>query len=120
MLGISDKYQVYIFGYIKLVATFVKYIPQAWFNYQRQSTKGWSIGQILFDFAGGILSLSQLLIDASLQADWSGVLGNPAKLGLSNISLFFDIIFITQHYVLYRGASIQEDEDSSAPLLADS
>lgn len=51
------------------------------------------------DFAGGILSLMQLLIDSSLQADWSGLTGNPVKLGLSNISLFFDIIFILQHYV---------------------
>ena len=26
------------------------------------------------------------------------------KLGLGNVSIIFDIIFITQHYVLYRGA----------------
>lgn len=43
----------------------------------------------------------QLLIDSSLQADWSGLTGNPVKFGLANISLLFDIIFITQHYVLY-------------------
>ena len=43
----------------------------------------------------------QLLIDSSLQADWSGLTGNPVKFCLANISLLFDIIFITQHYVLY-------------------
>ena len=43
----------------------------------------------------------QLVIDSSLQADWSGISGNPVKLGLSSVSLVFDIIFITQHYVLY-------------------
>lgn len=112
---------IYIFGYIKLLATFVKYIPQAWFNFKRKSTRGWSIGQILFDFAGGILSLAQLLIDASFQADWSGVTGNPAKFGLSNISLFFDVVFITQHYVLYRNSHAQKDEneDDTRPLLED-
>lgn len=43
----------------------------------------------------------QLVIDSSLQADWSGISGNPVKFGLSSVSLVFDIIFITQHYVLY-------------------
>ena len=54
---------------------------------------------MLMDLAGGILSLLQLILDCSLQADWSGLTGNPVKLGLSNISFFFDAIFITQHYV---------------------
>lgn len=111
---------IYIFGWIKLLATFVKYIPQAWFNYKRKSTQGWSIGQILFDFAGGILSLAQLFIDASFQADWSGITGNPAKFGLSNISLFFDVVFITQHYVLYRKPHDQDEQDDTRPLLEDS
>jgi cystinosin len=43
----------------------------------------------------------QLLIDSALQADWSGLTGNPVKLGLANVSMVFDVIFITQHYVLY-------------------
>ena len=110
---------IYIFGYVKLLATFVKYAPQACFNYKRKSTQGWSIHQILFDFAGGVLSLAQLFIDASFQADWSGVTGNPAKFGLSNISLFFDVIFILQHYVLYRSSRIEQQEGSHQPLLED-
>lgn len=72
----------------------------------------------------------QLLIDSSLQADWSGLTGNPVKFGLANISLLFDIIFITQHYVLYgpveetvphEGGNENEQQRSSqehAPLLA--
>jgi len=108
--------QIYVFGYIKLTVTFCKYVPQAWLNYQRKSTQGWSIGQILFDFAGGVLSMSQLLIDASFQGDWSGVTGNPAKFGLSNISLFFDVIFILQHYVLYRKPPPEETEDAQRLL----
>lgn len=113
---------VYTFGYIKLFITLIKYTPQLWMNYQRQSTDGWSIGQILLDFCGGILSIVQLLIDASLQSDWSGVTGNPVKLGLGNISIFFDLIFITQHFILYRDA--EEDKVHASvsgldePLLA--
>jgi cystinosin len=97
-------------------------MPQVWMNYKRQSTEGWSIGQILLDFSGGVLSLLQLLIDASLQADWSGVIGNPVKLGLGNISIFFDLIFITQHYLLYRQAGEDKANDAAqgleVPLLA--
>ncbi|TID26417.1 L-cystine transporter-like protein [Venturia nashicola] len=93
---------IYSFGYVKLICTVVKYCPQVYVNYKRKSTEGWSINQILLDFTGGVLSLAQLLIDSALQADWSGLTGNPVKLGLSNVSMIFDIIFITQHYILYR------------------
>ncbi len=74
-------------------------MPQVYVNYRRKSTVGWSISQILLDFAGGITSILQLVIDASLQADWSGISGNPVKFGLGNISILFDVIFMTQHYV---------------------
>ena len=70
-------------------------------NYRRKSTVGWSIGQILCDFVGGVLSVAQLLLDSSLQNDWSGVTGNPAKFMLGNISILFDVVFMVQHYVLY-------------------
>jgi hypothetical protein len=32
-------------------------IPQAYINYQRKSTEGWSIENILLDLTGGVLSL---------------------------------------------------------------
>ena len=57
---------------------------------------------MLMDFVGGITSLAQLVIDSSLQNDWSGIVGNPVKFGLGNITILFDIIFIYQHYFLYR------------------
>ncbi|KAF2665601.1 L-cystine transporter-like protein [Microthyrium microscopicum] len=90
---------IYTLGYIKLVCSLIKYCPQVFLNYKRKSTVGWSILNILLDFTGGILSLMQLIIDSSLQGDWSGIIGNPVKLGLSNTSLFFDVIFMVQHYV---------------------
>lgn len=49
-----------------------------------------------------------------MQADWSGLTGNPVKLGLANISLLFDIVFILQHFVLYGPVDEQrkvDDED---------
>ena len=82
----SCKDQVYAIGYTKLIITVVKYAPQVYLNFRLKSTEGWSIGQILFDFTGGVLSILQLLIDSSLQADWSGLVGNPVKLGLANVS----------------------------------
>ncbi|GAM83380.1 hypothetical protein ANO11243_013680 [Dothideomycetidae sp. 11243] len=95
---------IYTASYVKLVLTCFKYIPQVMANYRAKSTKGWSIAQILLDLMGGILSISQLLIDSALQRDWSGVTGNFAKFGLGNISMTFDIVFVLQHFVLYRGA----------------
>lgn len=73
--------------------------------------------QIQLDFVGGVLSLLQLVIDSSLQADWSGLAGNPVKFGLANISLAFDIIFMIQHYILYGPVEPQTATAEEAPLL---
>eukprot|EP00913_Durusdinium_trenchii_P014648 g13743.t1 len=72
-----------------------------WLNYQRKSTVGWTIYNVLLDFTGGLLSVAQLLLDSWLTDDWSKVSGDPAKLMLGNVSVFFDIIFMVQHYCLY-------------------
>ena len=93
-------------------------MPQVLTNYRNHSTRGWSILQILLDFSGGILSVTQLFIDSYLQEDWAGVTGNPVKLALGNISVFFDIIFMVQHYCLYRGSKGKDSEND--PLLEDS
>lgn len=113
--------QIYAVSYVKVVITLVKYMPQVITNYRNQSTRGWSILQILLDLGGGILSVSQLLIDSYLQGDWSGVTGNPVKLALGNFSMFFDVIFIVQHYFLYRGNRRKPFGDmEDDPLLTDS
>ena len=74
---------------------------------------GWSIWQIWLDFTGGILSVAQLVIDSSLQKDWSGLTGNPVKLGLGNVSMFFDAIFFIQHYWLYKREQKFKDVQAS-------
>lgn len=33
-------------------------------NYRRKSTEGWSIWQNIFDFSGGILSITQMILIA--------------------------------------------------------
>ena len=104
---------------MKLVVTVTKYIPQAWANYKRTSTEGWSISQILMDVVGGVLSIAQLVIDSSLQKDWSGITGNPVKFGLGNVSIIFDVLFMTQHYVLYRNAKTGKVKDEERRGLLD-
>ncbi|KAB8253835.1 PQ loop repeat-domain-containing protein [Aspergillus pseudonomiae] len=115
---------VYGLSYVKLLVTITKYVPQAWVNYKRKSTHGWHIGQILLDLAGGILSLIQLFLDSSFLDDWSGITGNPIKFLLSNVSILFDILFMVQHYILYRGAddpvTKHQDPDVTTPLLNES
>jgi cystinosin len=103
--------QLYALSYIKVIITVVKYVPQAWLNYKRQSTSGWDIKQILLDLSGGVLSLVQLILDSSFEADWSGVTGNPIKFLLGNVTIVFDAVFVYQHYVLYRSRTDPEEED---------
>jgi cystinosin len=120
---------VYVLSYIKMTITLIKYTPQLWLNWQRKSTIGWSIWQIILDFGGGLLSVGQLLVDcAVIQHDWSGVTGNLAKFALGLCSMFFDVLFLYQHYVLYgdnsaavtREPSVEEGEATTdnEPLLS--
>ncbi|KAG0147629.1 hypothetical protein CROQUDRAFT_670377 [Cronartium quercuum f. sp. fusiforme G11] len=90
---------------IKVYISFAKYVPQAWLNYQRQSTIGWSIANILLDFLGGTLSLAQMVLDAGIENAWPSLTSNPGKLGIALLSIAFDIVFILQHFVLYRDAT---------------
>ncbi|OWF56316.1 cystinosin-like isoform X2 [Mizuhopecten yessoensis] len=93
---------LYCFSYVKLGVTLIKYIPQAYMNYKRKSTVGWSIGNVLLDFTGGSLSLLQMFLLAYNSDDWGSLFGDPTKFGLGAFSILFDILFMTQHYILYR------------------
>ncbi|KJZ80533.1 hypothetical protein HIM_00383 [Hirsutella minnesotensis 3608] len=115
---------VYAAGYVKLVVTLTKYSPQIVANWRNRSTEGWSIWQVLLDVAGGILSISQQGVDSYLQRDWSGITGNPVKFALGNASLCYDSIFMTQHYILYRGSGANNGKapwrGEEEPLLSPS
>ncbi|XP_020287660.1 cystinosin homolog isoform X2 [Pseudomyrmex gracilis] len=93
---------LYYCSYVKLSITLIKCIPQAYYNYRRKSTVGWSIGNIFLDFTGGILSMLQMILNAYNYDDWESIFGDPTKFGLGFFSVAFDIFFIIQHYVLYR------------------
>lgn len=89
-------------SYVKLAITIIKYTPQAYMNYVRKATTGWSIHNILLDFTGGVLSIAQMFFLAYNYDDWTSIFGNFTKFGLGIISISFDIVFVLQHYVLYR------------------
>lgn len=93
---------LYFYSYVKLIITIIKYVPQAWMNHKRKSTEGWSIGNILLDFTGGMLSVIQMFFLATNYNDWSSIFGSPTKFGLGLFSVLFDVLFIVQHYALYR------------------
>lgn len=93
---------LYYFSYIKLAVTLIKYVPQAYMNYKKQSTEGWSIGNVLLDFTGGTLSILQMILQSYNNDEWRLIFGDPTKFGLGLFSVVFDILFMTQHYCLYR------------------
>ncbi|XVF16280.1 hypothetical protein REPUB_Repub10bG0017600 [Reevesia pubescens] len=90
-----------IFNSIQVFMTVIKYIPQAVMNFVRKSTDGFSIGNILLDFVGGLANYAQMAVQSIDQNSWVNFYGNIGKTLLSLISVFFDIIFMCQHYVLY-------------------
>jgi cystinosin len=92
---------LYLLSYFKILITLVKYVPQVFLNYQRRSTAGFSVWQILLDLSGGVLSDSQLVGDCLNLHDWSGITGNLAKFFLGFVSIVFDIIILLQHYVWF-------------------
>ncbi|XP_072382924.1 cystinosin [Diabrotica undecimpunctata] len=100
---------LYYCSYVKLTITLIKYIPQAYMNYKRKSTIGWSIGNIFLDFTGGTLSMLQMMVDAYNYDDWVSIFGDPTKFGLGLFSVIFDIFFIVQHYILYRHSRYDVD-----------
>lgn len=102
-------------SYVKLAVTLIKYTPQAYMNYQRKATTGWSIHNILLDFTGGILSLTQMFLISYNYDDWVSIFGNFTKFGLGVISIAFDVFFVVQHYILYRQAGESSLEEAAIP-----
>ena len=93
---------LFILSYMKLFITLTKFVPQVMTNYRHKSTKGWSVGNILLDLSGGLARLLQMVLVADNSQDWTSLTGDLTKLGLSAVSLSFDLVFLLQHFVLYR------------------
>ncbi|KAL3269897.1 hypothetical protein HHI36_008954 [Cryptolaemus montrouzieri] len=98
------------FSYVKLTTTIIQYVPQAYMNYKKKSTVGWSIGTVLLDFAGGILSMLQMILKAYNYDDWVSIFGDPTKFGVGFFSVLFDVLFIVQHYVLYGDTNYEVNQ----------
>ncbi|KAG9509483.1 Cystinosin-like protein, partial [Fragariocoptes setiger] len=107
---------LFVLSTVKLVITLVKYIPQAYLNYKRKSTEGWSVVNILLDLTGGLLSLAQMFFLAYNYNDWIAIFGNFTKFGLALASMGFDILFIVQHYVLYRNIPGEQEDLTAEPI----
>ena len=115
-------------GWCKVFISLIKYIPQVISNYRRKSTIGWNIHNILLDFTGGAFSFGQNIIDSfrdefSVTSEGQPKGLNIAKFALSFISMFFDIIFMTQHYILYKDSNSdlgKKNDDEQIDKLIDS
>ena len=103
-----------IMGYAKAIITFTKYLPQVYLNWKRKSTVGWSLENVLLDFAGGSLSFAQsALLTIALGDPFFGAGAfNLVKFILSITSILFDSIFMFQHWVLYRNSHTRDADKS--------
>ncbi|KAK9983627.1 hypothetical protein SO802_033152 [Lithocarpus litseifolius] len=111
-----------IFNSIQAFMTVIKYIPQAVMNFTRKSTAGFSIGYILLDFTGGTANFAQMTVQSIDQGSLVNFFGNIGKMLVSLVSIFFDLIFMCQRYVLYppnENAEVSPKliEESTEPLI---
>ena len=99
-------------GYAKAAITFVKYLPQVYLNWKRQSCDGWSIENVALDFTGGALSLIQSGLNTVALGEpfFGDGTFNLVKFILSITSILFDSIFFFQFW-LYKG---NKPKDSAA------
>ena len=91
---LDGYYYVSFFSYVKLLLTLCKYFPQAYFNYKRKSTKGWSVYYCLLDFVGGSFSVLQMLLNSINQGTSFGSLADAYLLIFNFYSSL--LLFATQ------------------------
>ena len=99
-------------GIMKVVISFIKYVPQVYLNWFRKSTYGFSIHNILLDFTGGLLTFLQIPVDfyASGTKPKLDSNLNLAKFLLGFITVFFDFVFLIQHYCIYPSNIAQKHD----------
>lgn len=71
---------MYALSYVKLLITIVKYVPQAWLNYKRKSTDGWSCCFSAKKFGGHSINLTSFnptTKEPSSSGDQCTLLGGP-------------------------------------------
>eukprot|EP00755_Sulcionema_specki_P034693 Sspe_Gene.103429::Locus_79242_Transcript_1_1_Confidence_1.000_Length_4376::g.103429::m.103429 len=99
-------------SYIHLGCSAVKYIPQAMYNYKRKSTAGYSIMSVWFDTCGAALLLLQMFFDGIIRHKWSLMITlNFPKFSLACEVIFFNVVYLTQHYILYNKDDLAKQSD---------
>jgi len=90
-------------GLIRVMLSFIHYVPQVYLNWSRKSTYGWSISFVILDLIGGCLSFLQIFIDYASTGTFSQFSTNLnfSKFLVGLVTISFDLIFMFQHYVLY-------------------
>lgn len=53
------------------------------------------------------------MISFLLSDQWNSIFGDLTKFGLGLFSILFDMLFLTQHYILYRGAEPYDKDDAT-------
>ena len=86
----------------------VKYGPQAYMNWRRKSTAGYSPVNMSLDFAGSTFLVLQLVLLAINRDDIYSMIGNPAKFGVGFASWLFTGLFMVQNFILYRNRPAYE------------
>lgn len=99
----------------KVIISFIKYLPQLYFNFKRKSMIGYPIMSIWLDLLGGTFAMLQLFHDYSLVSvkwDLSVLISNnKGKFWLSMVTFFFDFCFIVQYYLVYPSRAANHVED---------
>ncbi|XP_004489563.1 cystinosin homolog [Cicer arietinum] len=112
-----------IFNLIQVSMTLIKYCPQAFMNFLRKSTDGFSIGSVLLDFSGGVFNYSQMAMQSIDQGSWVNFYGNIGKVLISLVTIFYDSVLMCQHYVLYPHKKVlnsENTEEIQKPLISSS
>ena len=86
----------------------MKYAPQAYMNWRRKSTAGYSPVNMSLDFAGSTFLVLQLVLLAANRNDIYSMIGNPAKFGVGFASWLFTGLFMVQNFILYRNRPAYE------------
>eukprot|EP00268_Persea_americana_P035975 TRINITY_DN3544_c0_g1_i5.p1 TRINITY_DN3544_c0_g1~~TRINITY_DN3544_c0_g1_i5.p1 ORF type:complete len:215 (-),score=1.49 TRINITY_DN3544_c0_g1_i5:487-1131(-) len=74
-----------VFNIIQVSMTTIKYTPQAFMNYMRKSTEGFSIFFVLLDLLGGLTNLAQMLVESIDQGTFVNFYSDIGKTLLSSV-----------------------------------
>lgn len=113
-------YVLYYLSVCKFVITVVKFSPQVYLNWKNKNTKGWSIEQVFPDLGGAVFSFLQMVVVSINTHDWNTYFGNPIKMFLSILTIVYDGIFLTQHFIIYRkNNKLLDLKAQYAPIIND-